>query len=362
MERIREIIKEKPSFKLLGKARLYKVLKPIDKKITMKMVAEYLEDKPLQQVFHRPVEPVPLKITAKPRSFQIDIIEMTKYKKQNKGLSKFLLIADVMSRKAFAYPMKSGKMDEVLDKYKQFCADVGNINSVTGDDFFKNNAFLKFNQSKDIETFTDVAKDDHVSYGNKLGIVDRLTRTLKGLIKRKMVDDDNVKWTEYLDEIVNLYNSTPHSSLNDDTPNGRWKNKRDQEEEHSKDILDNEKQYKKVKVDVGDDVRIFKGKETFKKEDMTFSRDIYKIVGKSGLRFKVVDEEGKPYKRNLKAHELLKIAKKVSKALKTDNVKKAEKHAKVERKLKQAGVNENNIKRKTREEKGVKMHQYLANR
>ena len=136
MERIREIIKENPSFKLLSKARLYKVLKPIDKSITMKQVAEYLEDKPLQQVFHKPVKPIPLKITAKPRSFQIDIIEMTKYKKQNNGISKFLLIVDVMSRKAFAYPLKSGKMDEVLEKYKQFCADVGSINSITGDDFF----------------------------------------------------------------------------------------------------------------------------------------------------------------------------------------------------------------------------------
>lgn len=361
MDSITKIIEQNPSYKLLSKARLYKILKMQDKNITMKMVGEYLEDKPLQQVFRRPVKPLKLKITAQPRSFQIDIIHMARYKKQNGGLSRFLLIVDVMSRKAFAYPLKTGKMAEVLDKYRQFCSKVQHINSMTGDDFFSNKAFLSYNKYEGIETFTDVAKDDHIAYGDKLGIVDRLTRTLKGLIRRKMVADDTVKWASFLDEIIDLYNSSPHRGLNDDTPNSRWNDHRTQEEENSKHSLDNAQKFAKIKVGVGDDVRIYKGKEVFKKEDMTYSQEPYKVVDRKGFRFKVIDEDGKAYKRNLKPHELLKIAKKVGEVLKTNTVKAADKKAKVERKLKQAGVSETNIRKRTREAKGLKMHQYLAN-
>lgn len=116
---------------------------------------------------------------------------MYKYYKKNKAFKQFLLIVDVMSRKCWVYPMKTGKMDEVLIEYKEFNEIVKNINSVTGDDFFNNKEFIEYNENRDIELDTDIAKDNHISYGNKLGIIDRLTRTLKSLIMKKMTIDDD---------------------------------------------------------------------------------------------------------------------------------------------------------------------------
>jgi len=64
MSAIESIISENPSFKLLSKSKLYKVLKVRDKSITMKQVETYLETKQLPQVFRKPNKPIPFKITA----------------------------------------------------------------------------------------------------------------------------------------------------------------------------------------------------------------------------------------------------------------------------------------------------------
>jgi hypothetical protein len=82
---------------------------------------------------------------------------------------------------------------------------------------------LELNESKDIDLYTDIAKDDHaVKFSNKLGVIDRLTRTLKSIINRRMVADNDVKWVEWLDEVIDLYNNLPHRTLNSFTPNEVW--------------------------------------------------------------------------------------------------------------------------------------------
>jgi hypothetical protein len=40
------------------------------------------------------------------------------------------------------------------------------------------------NKENNVKTDTSIAKDEHISQGNKLGIIDRLVRTLKEMIDR----------------------------------------------------------------------------------------------------------------------------------------------------------------------------------
>ena len=95
-------------------------------------------------------------------------------------------------------------MEDVLDVYEQFIKDVGEpVKSVAGDDFFNNKVVQTFNDELDIQVVTGVAKDDHLTpQGNKLGIIDRLTRTLKNYINKYMLENGTTKWTKFLPKIT----------------------------------------------------------------------------------------------------------------------------------------------------------------
>ncbi len=62
--------------------------------------------------------------------------------------------------------------------------EVGQINSVEGGNQFSFKAFQEYNKENNIKIDTSMAKDEHISQGNILGIIDRLVRTLKEMIDR----------------------------------------------------------------------------------------------------------------------------------------------------------------------------------
>jgi hypothetical protein len=351
---INNIIISNPSYKYLPKKRLYDVLRLKNKKISMKDVEAYLlgsKEEEVQQVFKKIKKPDFLTITAEPRSFQIDIMEMGKYARYNAGCKNLLLIVDVMSRKAFGYCLKSNINQDVMESYKKFVKNVKNINSMTGDNYFNSKSFMDFNKEKGIEVFTGIAKDEHISYGNRLGIIDRLTRTLKNMISRRMVADNDIKWSKWINEIINLYNELPHRGLNNNTPNDIWKNKKEQLEKHNEDVSYNNKIFNKSKIGEGDTVRIYKGKKTFAKEGQTFSSTTHKVEGRKGYKLIV---EG--FNRDLKPHELLKVVKTIKHLKNKSKIEKVEKKNTIKRKLKEAGIEKDKIVRKPRDWKPSKKY------
>ncbi len=117
-----------------------------------------------------------LKITAAPKSFQIDMV----YYPISENFKYVLLIIDIQFRKAWAYLLSSGSCgtgENILEHIKQFLSEVGQINSVEGDNQFSFKTIQEYNKENNIKTDTSIAKDEHISQGNKLGIIDRLVRT-----------------------------------------------------------------------------------------------------------------------------------------------------------------------------------------
>ena len=216
--KIEDVIKKNPNLKLLSKAKLSKALEKYE--FSKAEIDDYHKPKELHQIYSKPTKTKPLKITAPPYSFQIDIALLPTYKGSNAGKDKFFIAVDILSRKAFAYVLKSGKMKDVLDVYENFLVDVDEqVHSVAGDDFFNNAEFKEFNEHMLIDVWTDVAKDDHITRtGDKLGIVDRCIRTLKMYIQKYMIAHKTTKWTTVLKQITELYNDTANAGLNDMTP------------------------------------------------------------------------------------------------------------------------------------------------
>jgi hypothetical protein len=276
--KLEELIKHNPSLKLLGKTKLKKKLEL--EGISNKEIDEYFSPKEINQIYAQPKKYKPLKITAPPFSFQMDIALLPAYKRQNEGKDQFLILVDILSRKAFTYVLKSGKMKHVLDAYEKFLIDrAGEINSVAGDDFFNNPEFMEVNKDMYIDVFTNVARDDHIikGKGDVLGIVDRCIRTIKKYIQKYMLIHDDFKWTSYLDKVVELYNDTSHQGIKDMTPNevfddyaymlGLYKGQKKANQEVNK----------SYDLKAGDKVRAMVGKGTFEKEKARFSQEIYVI-------------------------------------------------------------------------------------
>lgn len=147
---------------------------------------------------------------------QLDIYDLSKYSRQNKGYKYLLTIIDVFSRKAFIEPMKTKNSQDVLNslsiifkKYKP------HIITSDSDSAFMSDEVQKFLNNKKIIHDVVIAREDHHS----LGIIDRFALTIKTIINKSFIINDNTNWINHIEDIIKNYNNTPHSSLDGLTPN-----------------------------------------------------------------------------------------------------------------------------------------------
>ena len=309
MDKLNTILKEKPVLKLLGKKKLKQELKQHG--ISNKTIDTYFDSLEINQMLSnvKPNKDAQLRINAPPFSYQIDIVLFPKYKASNSGIDKFLLLVDILSRKAFAYILKSGRMSDVLEAYKSFVKDVGKdrLKSVSGDNFFNNKQFLDYNEKIGVNVYHDVAQDDHLTKeGNKLGIIDRLVRTLKKYMLKHILSFNTTKWTLFLDDVIDLYNNTIHSSIRR-KPIEAYDDMKFLINLYIKQKEFNEDIKATTDLNIGDKVRTRKSKGAFEKEDARFSREVYTIDKTDGNRYRLRDENGELKKRKYKAMELLKV-------------------------------------------------------
>jgi len=271
--------------------------------IKVKDINEYLKNQEVSQINTSVNKTYQYKITAPPHTFQIDIF----WWKRGETLIPILLLVDILSRKAWAYVLTKSKKEkraEVSVKtLEDFKNEVGKINGLTGDNEFSSAAIRKFCEDNNIRLDTSVAKEEHISNGNKLGIIDRLVRTLRELIE-KYYDitgnrTDNIK--DVIKSIINTYNNNSHRTLKNKTPNEVFKDNDDQMTRHLNDSVHNQQVYKSVPFKDGEKVRILEEKGKFDKGKQKFSKEIYTIDKKEGYKIKVNGTS-----RKLKPAELLK--------------------------------------------------------
>jgi hypothetical protein len=287
MDKLKELYND-PSQGFISKAKMKSKLKSLGIKISAKEVDEFYANNETTQRNKKIVVKKYMKITGPRHSYQIDIVFMPKHlKASNMGYDRMLVLINILSRKAFVYPMKTSTIDSILEHYGTFL-EKNKCVMVEGDNEFNKKRFLDFNEKKQISVITDVAKDDHITkYGNKLGMIDSFTKNLKNRIRMYMEAEDTTRYVNVLDKLVANYNSTSHSSLKEKTPN-----EVDKDEEALTTIeLDNAKHNasvkKEVKFKIGDKVRKADGKGTFDKQGSTFSKKLYTITGKWGNRWKL---------------------------------------------------------------------------
>jgi len=213
--------------------------------IKLKDIQEYLKNQEINQINTTVNKSYQYKITAPPRTFQIDIF----WWKRGDTLIPILLLVDILSRKAWAYVLtksqKEKRADVSVATLKEFQSEVGIINGLEGDNEFSSAPIKKFCEDNDIRLDTSVAKEEHISNGNKLGIIDRLVRTLRELIE-KYFDitghrTDNIK--DVMKSVINTYNNSSNRALHNKTPNEVFNNNDDQIARHITDKAHNQNIY-----------------------------------------------------------------------------------------------------------------------
>jgi len=324
--------------------KLYRIMRDDDIDITHKQIKDYLNKKIEAQLLkiNKPKkkrEGHIIAITYEDNA-QMDIYDLSKYKNYNKGFKYILTVIDVFTRKAFVEPMKSKNsidvitaLNKILQRYSPYVlttdTDKAFISKATQDEFIKN----------DIIHNKVIARDDHKA----LSIIDRFARTLKTILSKMYIISNSTNWINHIYDVVDKYNNTPHSGLDELTPNEATK----EINQHSIAELNRAKisnEPNKSLFSIGDIVRIRINKTFRKGTEPRYSDDVYIVESVQGQRITL--SNGK----TLLESELLKVDGDTSTPT-TNPIDIVNKENRTTRRLKQAGVNKNDILESKRERK-----------
>ena len=335
-----------------GREKLKQILKKENIKVSTKQLNEFISKQEVNQIFNEPVKRKGHTVSfAYLDRVQIDILNMDEYSMKNKGFSYIMLVIDIFSRKLWAFLLKKRDQSNVEEALSEFIKK------------HKPNIIISDNEASFMSKQTQkLFNDNNIKHINTeptdhraLGVIDRISRTIKTIIVKHMKFINSTAYTDYLPTIIKMYNETPHPGILDLTPNEATK-------EENKQLLfdynlekakNNNIQQKKLKV--GDNIRIRNRKKTFERAyDKKYS-DIQTIVELTKTRAKLDDDttvslrrlkrvqpvDDEPMEREMKRNE----------EKKPDVIDEAKKESKIKKTISRAGLDSSNIVEGKRERK-----------
>ena len=269
-------------------------------------------------------------------SFQIDLTFLPAYKIKNNGIYVLFTAININTRYSYASYSRDKEADTIIGMLNDFlknCFEIHNLTLDSGTEFTNKKVINWFN-THNIKTFF-VVGDSH-----KLGIINRFHRTLKGKLNKHMTATDSVRWIDILPEIIKNYHNTYNRGIGY-TP-----------KEASRPIItakiisnaiekteDIENRDMKV-FNVGDKCRVFKDKELFDKMQTNFSEIVYTII-KVNKNTVNIEDDNYQYK-NIKKKYVL-VINEVKNHNPNIDKKGVEEYQRTQNKLRQVGINEDNV-------------------
>ena len=135
---------------------------------------------------------------------------------KNKGYSYIFAAVDIFTRKAFVEPIKNKSSEDCSIALEHIIKTNGIPKVIMSDNdkAYEGKEFNNILNKYDI-LINENVKGDH----NALGIIDRFARTLKTILSHKFINEQNHYWINDIQEIINIYNDSPHRALLNLTPN-----------------------------------------------------------------------------------------------------------------------------------------------
>lgn len=254
--------------------RLYRNAKLQMKNLTMKEVENFL-DKQISYTMHRPVRRKFKRRKTYARYvdhiWQLDLVSLQAIAKENSGYNYIMTGIDILSRYAFAEPIKRKTGKEVTSAFKRMLRKSKRkptkIQTDLGREFF-NQDFKSFLRDNNIVLYS-------TSSDMKCALVERFNRTLKEKMFRYFTHHNTLRYLDILPKLMSAYNNRPHGSLDGLRPVDV---NRGNQEEVWKILYGKDDKKLKGKFRIGEYVRISKLRGVFKKGYTTgWTEEIFRI-------------------------------------------------------------------------------------
>ena len=201
---------------------------------------------------------------------QSDLIDMQKFSNTNGGYKFILVVIDCFSKFLWCQALKNKTGKETADKLKTIFANMKYpVQSLIFDQGLEYvNQYVKsLLDERGIHWY-------HIMSKHKASSAERVNKTVKQIIWKNFTEFNNKKWAVKLDEIVDNYNSTYHSTIKMPPKNVTWKNRKSIFKKmfpHIKDRIN-------CRLKKNDQVRVALYKGIFEKGfTQNWSKDIFRI-------------------------------------------------------------------------------------
>lgn len=219
--------------------------------------------------------------------WQMDLSDLQKLSKYNKGYRYLLCIIDTFSRFAFVEPIKTKTGKEITAVFEKLIERTKRkpklIHVDRGTEFF-NSTFLNFLKRNDIHMYSTTTI-------MKASIVERFQRTFKTLMWKYFAYNGSYNYVKILQTLVDKYNNSPHRSLGFLKPT--QVNKRN-EKKLLDTVFKQPKIFKAGKFKLNDMVRIVDRRHIFEKGyEANYSTAIFyisKIQKTFPISYKITDK------------------------------------------------------------------------
>ena len=207
-----------------------------------------------------------------------DLVDMQKYSRVNKGYKYIFTNIDIFSKYAWSFPLKTKTIKEIKSCFQKIFNErkPKYIWSDQESSFFSKEMqqFFKDNNVKIYYTHSNL----------KAVIIERFNRSLRELMMKEFVKNNNTVWYNILPDLINTYNNRYHQTIK-----MKPKNVNKLNEKHIKNTVYNyDITNKKPKFKINDLVRIsLKRRALFDKStgNIKWSEQLYKIykINKSNV-------------------------------------------------------------------------------
>ena len=197
-----------------GAESLYRRAREEGIKVSRREVKEWLAAQ-LTYTLHKPIRRDRSRrgrrvfVTRIDEQWQADLVEMGQFARENGGVRYLLTVIDVLSKYAWAEPIKTKTGDDVL-------AALGRIlkHSDRQPDKLQTDEGREFTNKKMQDWLVGAGIHWFHTYSDKkASVVERFNRTLKGIMWKYFTYKGTHKWVDVLPEFLENYNSKVHSSI-----------------------------------------------------------------------------------------------------------------------------------------------------
>jgi len=288
-----------------GREKLYEAAKQADKSITRKDVNDWLSSQ-LTYTLHKPVRQTfktrPVMVYDMDEQWQMDLVDLSKLSRFNVGYKYLLVCIDVLSKYAWIEPLKTKTGKELKNAIQNMLRhrQPKLIQTDKGTEFL-NQLVKNFLIEKNIKLFTTNSE-------RKASVVERLNRTMKGIMFKYFTHASTRKYIDILPELVRRYNHAYHSSIkmrpvdvNQSNAPRVWIN-----------FYEKRRKTSNKKLSAGDRVRISIEKLPFQKRyEEVWTEEIFLVthrVAGHPTVYKLSDQAGESIKGTFYYEELQKVS------------------------------------------------------